>query len=362
MKVVVCGTRGFPNIQGGIETHCEGLYPKIAKHGVDVIVVRRSAYVESSVTYPGIKFKDINVPKIIGIESALHTLLGVFYAKKIKADIVHIHAIGPSIVVPVAKMLGLKVVITHQGPDYDREKWGKFAKFIIKTGERFAARYADDIIVVSSVISDILKNKYKRTKNVHIIYNGVKDFEIIHSTNYITSLGAVPQKYILAVGRFVEEKNFDKLIDVYIKLKKQLSCQLVIAGDADIETAYSRKLKEKAKLNGVILAGMVKNEKLAELFSHAALFVLPSSHEGLPLSLLEAMCYKRKVVISDIPANLSVNLEKESYFRLDDLNDLFDKILYQLNLDSIEKEYDISMYNWENIAIETIRVYEGKTI
>jgi len=358
LKIVVTGTRGIPNIQGGIETHCEELFPRIAKYGLDIILVRRSDYVTSSITYPGIKYKDIKVPKITGLESAIHTFLGVLYAKKIKADIIHIHAIGPSIVVPFAKMLGLKVVVTHHGPDYDREKWGKFSKFILKTGERFAARYADDIIVISTVISDILKNKYKRTKNVHLIYNGVNVPEKVRSNSYLSSLGIIPQKYILAVGRFVEEKNFDKLIDVCVKLKDFSPCQLVIAGDADIETTYSRELKEKAKLNDVILTGMVKNEKLAELFSHAALFVLPSSHEGLSLSLLEAMSYKRKVVVSDIPANLAVNLDKESYFNLNAPDDLQNRILYQLNLTSSDKEYNLSMYDWDNIAIKTICVYK----
>lgn len=42
----------------------------------------------------------------------------------------HIHAIGPALLVPYAKLLGMKVVFTHHGPDYDRDKWGFVAKTI----------------------------------------------------------------------------------------------------------------------------------------------------------------------------------------------------------------------------------------
>ena len=50
MKIVVIGTRGIPNIMGGVETHCEELFPRIAARGFDVTVIRRSSYVRDSLT------------------------------------------------------------------------------------------------------------------------------------------------------------------------------------------------------------------------------------------------------------------------------------------------------------------------
>ena len=114
MKIVVVGLRGFPNIQGGIETHCEELYPRIVQLGEEVIVVRRTGFVKENpvrTSYKGVIFKDINSPFITGLEAAIHTLKGIWYAKKIHADIVHIHAIGPSIAIPLAKILGLKSIL-----------------------------------------------------------------------------------------------------------------------------------------------------------------------------------------------------------------------------------------------------------
>ncbi|MDR1356740.1 MAG: glycosyltransferase family 4 protein [Tannerellaceae bacterium] len=359
MKIVVTGTRGFPNIQGGIETHCEGLYPRIAAiKGMEVTVTRRRRYLAatSESSWQGVRFKDISVPAINGVESAIHTFLSVFYAWSIKADVLHIHGVGPAIAVPLAKILGLKVVVTHQGPDYERAKWGPFAKFVIRTGERFAALYANDIIAVSSVIVQLLEKKYKRTKNVHLIYNGVNIPVPVTTTDYLDTLGIAPLKYILAVGRLVEEKNLDQLLDAFAASFAGL--HLVIAGDSDIETAYSRRLKARAKtMNNVTLTGMIKGNKLAELYSHAALLVLPSSHEGLPLTLLEAMSYKRRVVVSDIPANLAVKLDADSYFKLNDPNDMKNKIQARLEKGPAEQTYDLSAYNWDAIAEKTARIY-----
>ena len=210
MKIIVTGLRGFPNIQGGVETHCEKLYPRLSKLGVNVTVVRRSCFVKENpplTSYQGVFFKDLPAPKIKGFESAIHTICGVWYAYKQKADIVHIHAIGPSIAIPFAKLLGLKVVVTHHGPDYDRKNWNFFAKFILKTGEFFAAKWADEIIVISTVIDNILKTKYNRN-NAILIYNGVDIHQPTQTDQYIKSLGLSHRKYILAVGRFVKEKEF----------------------------------------------------------------------------------------------------------------------------------------------------------
>jgi len=359
MNIVVTGLRGFPDIQGGVETHCEQLYPRIAAIGGNITVVRRKGFIKENPVrkeYKKVKFKDIYAPKITGFEAAIHTLSGVFYAFRAKADIIHIHAIGPAIAVPFAKLLGLKVVVTHHGPDYDREKWGKISRTILKLGEYFAAKYADKIIVISTVIRDILKTKYNRTANVHLIYNGVPTPPANTSTNYLNEINIKPFNYILAVGRFVKEKRFDFLIEAYLKLKSNY--KLVIAGDSDYQSAYSDSLKNLADRNQVILTGMVKGDKLHELYSHAALFVLPSSHEGLPITLLEAMSFQCKVLASNIPANMAVGLPEQHYFDLNSLDDLCSKMNCLLANDKhIPLKYDLKPYNWDNIAKETLDVY-----
>jgi len=358
MRIVVTGTRGIPNIQGGVETHCEELYPRLANLGCEVILIRRSRYVSQNnkiKSYNGVVIKDIYAPRQKELEAIFHTFLSVFYAKKVKADILHIHAIGPAIMTPLARLLGLKVVVTHHGQDYNRHKWGKIAKMILKTGERLSTKYANELIIISEDINDIIKRKYKRF-NANLIHNGVNIPVKSNATTYIQSLGLTPQKYVFTLGRFVKEKGFHGLIEAFKKLNTE-SYKLVIAGDADQPDRYFENLKRMAKENDVVLTGFIKGEKLNELFSNAKLFVLPSFHEGLPISLLEAMSYDIDVLISDIQANLEVNLPDDYYFECGNWDDLRNKMEEKL-IRNEHIKYDLSKYNWDHIAEQTIAVYQ----
>ncbi len=360
-KIMVVGLRGFPNIQGGVETHCEELYPRLAACGYDITVIRRKGFVLENPpleNYKGVHFMDVSSPSVSGFEAAVHSLKGVWIAKREKADILHIHAIGPSVVLPFAKLLGLKVVMTHHGLDYNREKWSFFPKMILKAGEFFAAKGSDDIISISTVISDTLKQKYNRSKRVHLIHNGITTFKTDQKPNEILKrLNLTAGKYILGVGRLVQEKRFDKLIEAYAKLNLP-DYKLIIAGDSDYTSSYACYLKEFAEENQVIMPGRLNREELYELYKNAGLFVLPSSHEGLPISLLEAMSCECKVLASDIPANLAVELPEINYFRLNDLQDLMDKMHSLLMQPNTHQSYPVEKYNWDFIARQTSEVYQ----
>ena len=106
------------------------------------------------------------------------------------------------------------------------------------------------------------------------------------------------------------------------------------------------------------LTGVVKGAKLAELYQNAALFVLPSSHEGLPITLLEAMSFQRKVLASDIPANKAVCLPSSNYFRLNDQQDFIDRMTDLLDNGEDSQSYDLTKYNWDHIAQQVASVYE----
>jgi len=351
MKIIVLGTRGIPNIQGGVETHCEELYPRLAELGHDVTLITRTPYVKNKKikTFKGVRLKHIFAPKNKTFEAITHTFLGVVYAGFKRPDYLHIHTVGPMLLTPFAKLLGLKVIVTNHGPDYNRQKWRKTAKTVIKLGERLGTKYADKIIVISKVIDYILNKEYNRNDAV-LIYNGVTIPTKSEKTDYIEDLGLTSQEYMIAVGRFVEEKGFLDLVEAYAKINTKE--KLVLVGNADHENNYSRLLKKQAKESGVILTGFLKGEKLDQIFTHAKLFVLPSYHEGLPISLLEAMSYNLDVLVSDIPANLEVNLEKDDYFKVGDIQKLSESLKRKL---LVKGKRDFSKvinekYNWDVIA------------
>ena len=177
---------------------------------------------------------------------------------------------------------------------------------------------------------------------------------------YFCELGIEEGKYILGMCRFVPEKNLHHLIDAFLLLKKSKripnDMRLVLAGDTDFEDDYSMSLKKKAKENHVVLTGFVKDRKLHSLLTHASCFCLPSSHEGLPIALLEAMAYNIPVVASDIPANMEIGLDESYYFPCGDIEKLADRLEGMISR-SHKIHYDMSLYAWNIIAIQTAEVY-----
>lgn len=359
MKIVVIGTRGIPNIQGGVETHCQQLYPRIAAMGHDVTVIRRSCYItpdNNILSYRGVKLIDLYAPRIKSIEAIVHTFLGAIKARQLDADIVHVHADGPSMMAPICRLLGMKVVMTNHGPEYDRKKWGKLAKIVLKFGEYIGTKFSNQVIVIAQFINNILVEKYNRT-DANLIFNGVETPTKSTSTDYIEQLGLKPQKYVLAVGRFVEEKAFHDLIEAFASLG-DTGYKLVLAGDADHEDEYSIRLKDIAKKHHVVLTGFIRGEKLNQIYTHAALFCLPSYHEGLPISLLEAMSYNLDVAVSDIEANRLSCLNVNDFFNTGNTEQLSQLLKKKLSAPHLNRVYDLSLYNWDHIARQVVEVYK----
>lgn len=360
LKIAVLGTRGIPGVMGGVETHCQELYPRLADMGHRVTLFGRAPYLENKNPYQwrGILVSPLWTPKMKSLEAIFQTTWGVVRVAMSpeRFDLLHIHGIGPALLVPVAKLFGVRVVMTHHGPDYDRQKWGLVAKTILRLGETLGCRSADGIIAVSRHIATTISSRFKR--EVSYFPNGVNVPAQVLPDNMIPRHKLTPKKYILAVGRFVPEKGFHDLIEAFGNCKTEWN--LVIAGDADHEDDYSRELKVKASRDSrIVLTGFIRGKELAEVFSNAGLFVLPSYHEGLPIALLEAISYDLPIVVSDIPANRELADENER-FPVGDVS-MLTKKLESLSAapataaaarPRIESEFD-----WDLIAQKTINSY-----
>lgn len=369
MKVVVIGTRGIPDIQGGVETHCECLYPSLSRLGADITVIRRRSYTETSPTasglkeWQGVKLIDLYSPRRKSIEAIIHTFLAVVKARSLKPDILHIHAVGPALMAPVARLLGMKVVMTHHGPDYERAKWGRVARAVLKLGERLGVTFSSRVIAISPMIASDVRQKY--SKECEIIPNGVPHPDTpAEASRILDEYGLQPRRYILALGRFVPEKGFDILIDAYASLMEagriDPDIKLVIAGDADHSDLYARSLRQKAEATpGVVLTGFIKGVSLRSITSMAGLFAMPSTHEGLPIALLEAMSYGLVVITSDIPACMLPELRPDDHFPTGDSEALADLIACRLSGQAAPRRYDLSRYSWPSIARDTLAVYRS---
>ena len=364
IRVAVLGTRGIPDVQGGIETHCQHLFPRLAGMGFDITLYARRGYVKTDDSYDfeGVHIVPLKCSHKACFEAVTHVFRCYGKIRKSPPDIVHIHAIGPALFVPLFRLTGAKVIYTHHGQDYMRAKWGRFAKFVLKMGERLGTRFSHRIIVISNYIDDCLKRLYKTRRTV-LIRNGVeirtdapKDEAIA-----LAHLGIVPKKYILACGRFVEEKGFHDLIEAYQKLPENLhnEYRLVIAGKPDHNSTYSQKLVKMANEAGAVLTGFISGDTLCAVQRNAKLFAIPSYHEGLPIALLEALSYNLDVVASDIPANTEVPIPRKCFAKKGDTDDLAHVI--EMHLRRSEQEHFENIiheyYDWDKIAEQTAVVY-----
>jgi len=372
LNIMMLGLRGFPNVQGGIEAHAEQLCPLLVSLGCEVEVIVRSPYQAKELgdNWNGVKFSRIWAPKSRGFEAIIHTFLGVLYAAVKRPDILHIHAIGPALMTPLARLLGLKVVVTHHGPDYDRQKWGFVARTILLLGEVLGMRFSNGRIAISNIIRELVLHKH--TMHSELIYNGVNipddSSETVDQTVFDQILSQYDLKkgrYILLVSRLVPEKRHLDLIKAF-KQADIKDCKLVLAGDSDHPDEYVKQLLEVAdNTPNVVMTGYQTGSALESLYTNAGLYVLPSSHEGLSISLLEALSHGIQVLASDIPANLEIALPDEAYFELGNIDALqqklstsFDSPMSETTIQELQKWVGYQ-YDWRNIAKQTLTEYRS---
>lgn len=279
-----------------------------------------------------------------------------------KYDIVHFHAEGPSALLWIPKLFGKRCIVTIHGIDWARDKWKHgFGSRYIKFGEYIAAKYADEVIVLSEKVQKYFKKFYDR--DTVLIPNGVMTHENRKANLITQKFGLHKDEYICALSRLTEEKGIHFLIEAYKKLKTDK--KLVIAGAASDTDEYVKMLKEMAGDDpNIIFTGFVSGKLLEEIYSNAYVYVLPSKLEGMPLSLLEAMSYGNCVIGSDIAEIADVVEDKAILFKKANVEDLKEKL--QMVCDDVElvekykreaSGYICGRYNWEDVVERTLDVY-----
>lgn len=354
-KLAVIGIRGFPGVQGGVESHCQQLIPRLAD-GMDCRVYRRRPYLtkDSAEEIQGIEFKDLPSTRKGGFETGLHTFLSVLHLMFHRVDVVNIHNIGPGMFAPLIRMMGMKVVLTYHSPNYEHDKWSATSKLLLRFCEKLALGFSSHIIFVSPKQRDRYSDKIKAKSTA--IPNGITPLGRNSGTSFLDRFGLEKQSYILAVGRITPEKGFDNLVRA-VNLSNS-GMKLVIAGASDHSDDFFKKLKKADSANLTVFTGFTTGSDLAQLYTHAALYVLSSHNEGFPMVLLEAMSHDLKIVSTDIPAAHIIELPPNHYCRHDDPADMV-KAIDRVLAEKDNPTYDLADYDWDRIADQTIAVYEA---
>jgi glycosyltransferase involved in cell wall biosynthesis len=362
LTVCVLGARGIPSVPGGVEGHCEQLYPRLAARdpGVRFVVLARAGYVAAKrSSYKGVDVIALPAPRHRYFEAFVHTLIGVVYARfALGARLVHFHAVGPALLAPLAKALGMQVIVTHHSRNYLHAKWNAFAKAALRFGEWCAANLSDAVVAVSPSMAAELRQRFpRRAGKVFYVPNGAAEFAPVPDTESIAALarfGVEPGRYVLAVGRLVPEKGFHELIPAF--RNAGLDRKLLIVGRADHEDDYSRALQAAAS-DKILFPGFVEHAALAPLYKHASLFVLPSHHEGMPLSALEAISLGAPILLSDIPNNRDLALPADNYFPVGDIAALAAKLRADHAAYRIAGDAFLRQFRWDEVTAATARVY-----
>jgi glycosyltransferase involved in cell wall biosynthesis len=354
----------MPASDGGVEIAVEALSRELVRRGHRVTVYGRRGYCDPSLRlHEGIRqipLPQINTKHFEAIShtalSTSHALIGGGY------DLVHFHATGPSLLSWLPQLRGIPTVATIQGMDWKREKWGPVAMRILRLAARVASTVPEETIVVSRVLQGLVMESYGRDS--HYIPNGV-DLTGLTDMKPVEGLGDRP--FALFLGRMVPEKQVHLLIEAFLRLRGDF--QLAIAGSGSYSDEYVETVRRLASMDEriVVLGSRYAAEK-AWLLRNAAVFVQPSTIEGLPIALLEALACDRFTIVSDIPENVeAVTIQDHPYglvFRTGDVEHLTQKLSEVLlpGSGSVTETPPVGhlireRYDWERIAEQTELVY-----
>jgi glycosyltransferase involved in cell wall biosynthesis len=354
------GQKGVPAAHGGVERHVEELGARLVALGHEVTVFTRPNYTDPTLaTCRGMRLRSLPTIGTKHLDAIVHSLLATIACWGGHYDVVHYHAIGPCLASPLARLRGRRVVATIHGQDWRRGKWGAVATNILRLAEWVALHAPNATICVSESLSEHYRQAGLR--DVAYIPNGIA-IDQGDDTAVLIENGLADRAYILFAGRLVPEKGAHYLTRAH--RDAAVDMPLVIAGEASMSDEYVAELKSSAG-DGVRFVGYEYGSRLAALFRHAALFVLPSDVEGLPIVLLEALAYGAPILASDIAPNIEILGEKGCYFAAGDVEDLSRRL--SESLDDLEELRAFSgtlmlrarhEYDWDRSARSTSELYE----
>ena len=372
LKIAIIGHKRIPSNEGGIEKGVEEHAVRMAALGHDVTVYNRGddnihgkAYNEERLKeYKGVRIITVPTPNG-GASVPVYSFLATVHALFQGYDVVSYRASGPCVMIALAKLFGLRCVASLHGFDSQRDKWGRFAKWYLALGEKIAACRADVCLVLSRRMQQYIRDTYHR--QALCFANGISRPERREAQEITEKWGLTASSYILSLGRVEPEKGLHYLIEAFRRCDTDK--KLVIAG-GDSNHDYYARLRQMAQGDDRILfIGAVKGNTIAELYSNAYLFTLPSNLEGMANTLLESMSYGCCCLVSDIAENTEVVGDKAVTFPKGDVDALTEKLQWLLRDENAvagysaqAADYIVDKYNWDLVVAQMLRVYRGEMV
>lgn len=365
----------MPATHGGVERHVHDLATRLAQAGQNVTVYSRSWYTGKKGTQMIEQVRVVSIPSLITkhLDTFTHTLLATLHAITRHFDIIHYHGVGPALLAWLPRLFSpkTKVIITFHSIDRHHQKWGWFAKKILRLGERAAVVFAHKTITVSRSLQKYCNDEFKA--DTYYIPSGINKIVPTPDSAILKKFGLQPGNYFLMVSRLIPHKGVHILVDAFTKLKSgnnphTASLKLVITGGSAYTNEYVGDLhKQASACNDIVFTDYQTGDALATLYTHARALIHPSLNEGLPIAVLEAMNYGIPVLLSDIPEHLEIVNNPRVLFKQNDADSLVEKLQWFLNL-SIQEQKNLVIenqasikknYQWEHIIPKIMAAYRS---
>ena len=224
LRVAVIGPIAFPAVAGGLSRHCEELYRRLSKHGVEATVFVRRPYQDAGVrTYEDMRLIALPVPSRRGLETFVYGALASVRALFGTFDVVHYHGVAAGAFCFLQRLRpGRRLLFTHHRADWIDDKWGRGPKALLRWTARILLVVSHAVIAVSNSLANDLRAM--RDRPITVITNGI-ELPPVGPADKLGPLGLESNRYALCVGRIVPEKGLDVVVDAF----------RLLAGDADAD-------------------------------------------------------------------------------------------------------------------------------
>jgi glycosyltransferase involved in cell wall biosynthesis len=363
MRIAILGTRGIPANYGGFETCAEQLSRRWVAWGHDVVVyARRHRYEHRPAILDGVQVQYTRCLHRFGLETPSATALAVIHllCRKRGFRWIHLYNTGNAFLLPLLRACGFRVVISIDGIEWRRKKWGPIQRWSHRLGAHLAVRFADRVVADNKAVADFYAEQY-RCSTATIAYGAQPIERADDAPEILSRFGLHANGYCIFVGRIVPEKGVRELIDAYERIDTKLS--LVIVGD-DAPTAYRNNMWAR-RSDTVRFLGYQYGRVYEQLLANARMYVSASMLEGTSPSLLSAMSAGVCCLVNGIPENRSTAEGSVAFYEENDSVDLVR--CWQALLDDPDRLARIAAagqahqrryYDWDVIANQYVELFK----
>ncbi len=313
-KVAIIGTQGVPASYGGFESLVENIIGENCPADVSYTVFCSSSDMpERKKSYKGAALKYIPL-HANGIHSIPYDMLSMCRALR-GYDVILILGVSGCMFLPVLRLLTRsRIIVNIDGLEHKRDKWGRLARWVLKTSEAMAVRYADVIVADNKGIQDYVSETYGKASEL-IAYGGDHVHRCISTQKKDEILGKYGLRqndYAITVCRIEPENNSHVILEAYSGTDRKL----VFIGNWN-HSEWSKNLRERYSGYGniMLLDAIYDLDILYVLRSSAGIYLHGHSAGGTNPSLVEAMHFGIPIIAYDVVYNRETTENKAYYFK-----------------------------------------------